>query len=62
MSGYDDPFWSESIADDSPLERAREDADLREWEDEVAQDRVRRDDPCRRLSVAHRPAQEREAA
>lgn len=52
MSGYDDWYWSEVDPADSPLESAREDAELRDWEAELEQDRLRRDDPCRRLTQA----------
>ncbi len=39
MGGYDDQYWSEVNADYSPLEQERQDADLREWEDELRRDR-----------------------
>ncbi len=39
MSGYDDQYWSEVNADDSPLEQERQDADLREWEADLRRDR-----------------------
>lgn len=45
MSGYDDQYWSEVNTDESPLERAREDADLREWEAELERDRLIRHAP-----------------
>ena len=50
MSDYVDPYWTEVVADDSPLERAREDAELREWEAEIEQDRLHRDDPMRQAA------------
>ncbi len=47
MSDYDTPYWSEVRDEDSPLERQRADAELRDWENEQRWDRLRRDDPCR---------------
>ena len=44
LSSYD-ASWSEVRDDDSPLERERAEADLREWETEQLWDRLRRDDP-----------------
>jgi hypothetical protein len=38
-------YWSEVVADASPLERAREEAELVEWEREILADRLGRDDP-----------------
>ncbi len=37
--------WSEVVESDSPLERERAEADLREWEAERLADRLGRDDP-----------------
>ncbi len=37
-------YWSEVLEDDSALERERNDADLREHEQQVKLDRLRRDD------------------
>ncbi len=38
-------YWSEIRGEDSALERERQDADLREHEEQVELDRLRRDDP-----------------
>ncbi len=50
MSGYEDPNWSEVRSEDSSLEREREAADWREWEAELEQDRLHRDDPVRKAA------------
>ncbi len=52
MSGYEDAYWSEVRSEDSPLEREREEAELREWEVEQLQDRLHRDDPIYRKAAA----------
>jgi hypothetical protein len=54
--GFEDAYWSEVNADDSPLERAREDCELREWEQELEVDRLRREgEAADRASVLESP-------
>ncbi len=47
MSGYD-PTWTESVEEASEAAREANDADRREWEAELEQDRLHRDDPVKK--------------